>query len=132
MLENRFYKVGQSGGTYVTALLYNPITGESMSKCVRDYDDEDGSRDNDALYDMPIDEQARTAYMHSIGEIVAGDIVEVYKGRKIPIGTRAKVAYIKPWRDIYGRIQTIYAYFDDGRKTSTANCRLIVNGAAGD
>ena len=36
MLENKFYKVNQTGGSYVVALFANPITWESYTVCVRD------------------------------------------------------------------------------------------------
>ena len=54
MLENKFYKVRQEGGSYVVATLYNPITKESKTICVRDYDYFDCSRDNDKIYYMDI------------------------------------------------------------------------------
>ena len=125
MFENRFYKVGQEGGSYVVAYFFNPVTKEQDSKCVRDYDYSDGSRDNDELYYMPIDEDARRAWWRHNGIISVGDTVEVFKGRKIPVGTVAKVERLYDWRDRYGRIQTTYAVFEDGRKTSTDNCRII-------
>ena len=47
-----FFKVKQSGGSYVVAVFYNPYTGETRSECVRDYDYGDCSRDNDELYNQ--------------------------------------------------------------------------------
>ena len=81
-----FFKVKQSGGSYVVAVFYNPYTGETRSECVRDYDYGDCSRDNDELYNMPIDEEVRSLWLHSQGQILAGDTVEVFKGRKVPRG----------------------------------------------
>ena len=120
-----FYKVSQNGGTYVTALFVNPETWEDYLVCVRDYDYGDCSRDNDELYYMPIDEEVAELYRKHIGIIAAGDTVEVYKGRKVPIGTVAKVARVYDWRDCYGRTQATYAVFEDGRKTSVYNCRIV-------
>jgi hypothetical protein len=30
MFENRFYKVSHTGGTYVTGMFFNPITGDNL------------------------------------------------------------------------------------------------------
>ena len=123
-MENKFYKVAQEGGTFVVAYLFNPVTKETDSRCVRDYDYSDCSRDDDELYYMPIDENVRKMYLHFHGVILEGDTVEVVKGRKIPRGTIAKVVKIYDWRDSYGRVQTTYAVFEDGRKTNIENCKL--------
>ncbi len=123
--ENGFYKVGQSGGSYVVAYLFNPETKEEKSFCVRDYDYCDCSRDNDDLYNLPINEEVRRLYLRHHGIISAGDTVRVVKGRKIPIGTVATVERIYDWRDAYGRIQTVYAVFTNGLKTNINNCVLV-------
>ena len=130
MLQNKFYKVGESGGGYVVALFYNPITNETKTTCVRDYDYADGSRDNDELYYMPVHEEAAEAYRRYLnskdgGHIKVGDTVEVFRGRKIPRGTVAKVVKVYDWKDCYGRAQTRYAVFEDGRKTSVYNCKIL-------
>ena len=105
-----FFKVKQSGGSYVVAVFYNPYTGETRSECVRDYDYGDCSRDNDELY-------------------LAGDTVEVFKGRKVPKGTIATVKSIRPYYDRYGRWVADYAYFTDGQRTNIENCRLLLKQA---
>lgn len=122
---NGFYKVAQDGGTYVVATFYNPVTNETFTKCVRDYDYADCSRDNDELYYMDINNEARTKWLHSKGVILIGDMVEVIKGRKVPVGTVARVTDKKPYKDRYGRTQTIYLYFDNGMRTSEDNCKLL-------
>lgn len=122
---NGFYKVAQDGGTYVVATFYNPVTNECITKCVRDYDYADCSRDNDELYYMDIDNEARTKWLHSKGVILVGDVVEVVKGRKIPVGTVARVTDKKPYKDRYGRTQAIYLYFDNGMRTNEDNCKLL-------
>lgn len=122
---NGFYKVAQDGGTYVVATFYNPATNESITKCVRDYDYADCSRDNDELYYMDIDNEARTKWLHSKGVILVGDVVEVVKGRKIPVGTVARVTDKKPYKDRYGRTQAIYLYLDNGMRTNEDNCKLM-------
>ena len=123
-----YKKVAENGGTFVTGLFWNPETGKTKLVVERDYDYEDGSRDNDEAYYMPIDKEAQRAYQHSIGELFVGDTVEVYKGRKIPVGTVAKIERIYDWKDCYGRVQATYAVFTDGRKTSIYNCRLVSEG----
>ena len=124
-----FFKVKQSGGSYVVAVFYNPYTGETRSECVRDYDYGDCSRDNDELYNMPIDEEVRSLWLHSQGQILAGDTVEVCKGRKVPKGTIATGKSIRPYYDRYGRWVADYAYFTDGQRTNIENCRLLLKQA---
>lgn len=125
-LPDGFYKVHQTGGSYIVATFYNPDTKETIEKCVRDYDYADCSRDNDELYFMQINESIKSQWLHDKGIILVGDTVEVFKGRKIPIGTIAKVVDKKPYRDRYGREQAIYLYLDNGQKTNENNCKLIV------
>lgn len=125
MLENKFYKVNQSGGTYITATFYNPITGETKTQCVRDYDYSDCSRDNDELYYMDIDEDARTEYLHSLGVILVGDVIEVIKGRTIPHGYIGTVVNKRDYKDRYGRYIATYIYFEDGQKINVDNCKRI-------
>lgn len=129
-MEDRFYKVSEAGGTYVVALLYNPVTHETKTECVRDYDYDDGRNDNDELYYTPIDMEAKEHYRkwcnsQHLGFLKAGDVVEVVKGRKIPHGTVAKVRRVYDWRDCYGRLKNTYAEFEDGRRTSEWNCRIV-------
>lgn len=119
-----FFKVAENGGSYVTGVFYNPETGEVKRAVLRDYDYADGSRDNDELYYMPINEEARVLWLHSMGTILVGDLVEVVKGRKIPIGTIGRVADIRPYRDCYGRVVADYVYFEDGTRTNIRNCKL--------
>ena len=125
MVKDGYYKVNQDGGTFVTATFYNPETKEEYIECVRDYDYSDCSRDNDDLYYMDIDENARRAWLHNHGTILVNDVVRVFKGRKVPIGTIARVIDKRPYKDRYGRIQTVYAYLDNGMKTSIDNCVLV-------
>ena len=119
-----FFKVNQSGGSYVVATLYNPTTGEETTKCVRDYDYDDCSRDCDELYYMPIDNDVRRLWLHSHGVIMAGDTIKVVKGRKVKVGTVATVKEIKPITDRYGRWVADYAYLADGQRTNVTNCVL--------
>ncbi len=129
LAEKGFYKVGENGGAFVSALFVNPETWETKLICVRDYDYSDGSRDNDELYYMPINEEVKNKWHMHVrkveGIVGEGDTVKVVKGRKIPIGTVAVVESIRPWKDKYGRVQTEYAVFTDGRKTSVNNCVII-------
>lgn len=120
-----FYKVAESGGCYCTATFFNPTTKEVKTVCTRDYDYSDCSRDNDELYYAPIDENIRRDFLHFRGCILVGDTVEVFKGRKVPIGTIGTVVKKFDYKDNFGRVQTTYVVFADGQKTSIANCRLI-------
>lgn len=125
MLENKFYKVSHHGGTLITGDFFNPITGEEKHEVLRDYEYSDCSRDNDELYYMQINEEVRRIWQHKHGAILQGDIVEVFKGRKIPIGYIGKIKAIKPFYDRYNRWQANYIYFEDGQKTNINNVRLI-------
>lgn len=125
-LKEGFYKVAQKGSTYIMAIFYNPDTKEEFTKCVRDYDYADCSRDNDKLYYMQIDERVKNIWLHDNGVILKGDTVQVIKGRKVPIGTVAKVTDKRPYRDRYGRTQAMYLYLDNGMKTNENNCILVL------
>lgn len=125
MIEKGFYKIGQDGGTYVVAHFYNPTTKEFISKCVRDYDYSDCSRDDDELYYMPINEQVKTIYLHDNGCILVGDMAKVVKGRTIEHGYIGKVVKKKEYTDRYGRWIADYIYFEDGKKINIANCILV-------
>lgn len=125
MIREGYKKVAESGGTYVVATFFNPETKEWYSDCVRDYDYDDGRNDDDEAYYAPIDEDAKREWLHACGVIQPGDTVKVVKGRKIPIGTVAVVDHLFKWKDCYGRVQTEYAVFEDGRKTSVANLMIV-------
>ena len=127
MFENKFYKVAQSGGSYVTADFYNPVTGEHKHVCVRDYDYADCSRDNDELYYMPIDHDAQIAWEHANGNIVIGDKVQVIKGRTFPHGYVGVVRAIYPFVDRYGRYIADYVYFVEGGKINMNNVKLFMD-----
>lgn len=124
-MKEGYFKVAENGGSYVVATFYNPDTHDVFTECVRDYDYDDGSRDNDELYYMPIDEAARVKYLHHNGVILKGDTVEVVKGRKVKLGTVATVTDIKPYYDRYGRVACYYAYLSTGERTNINNCKLI-------
>lgn len=117
-----FYKVDQKGGSLVVATLYNPDTTEVEHVTVRDYDYSDCSRDNDEIYDLPINEDVRREWLHHNGVILPGDTVEVVKGRKVAKGTIATVKAVKPVYDHYNRWVADYLYFTDGPRTNVENC----------
>lgn len=120
-----YYKVAESCGIFCTNTFYNPETKEAKTICVRDYDYADKSRDNDALYFMPIDEEKRILYQHNRGEILPGDNVQIIKGRKYKHGTTGKVKQIKPFYDKYNRFICNYLYLESGEKVSADNCKLL-------
>ena len=120
-----FFKVKQDGGTFICATFFNPATGEEFSECVRDYDYSDCSRDNDELYYMPINEDVFRQWQHHHGVILEGDVIQVVKGRKVPVGTVATVRKKYPFKDKYGRFCTMYLYLDNGMKTNIDNCILV-------
>lgn len=122
--ELGFYKIGQTCGSYVVASFYNPETKELKTKCVRDYDYADCSRDNDELYYMDINEDVKKIYLHDNGCILIGDMAKVVKGRTIEHGYIGKVVDKREYNDKYGRWLADYIYFEDGRKINVANCVL--------
>lgn len=122
-----FYKVARSGFGVESCTFFNPETGEHFTKIVWDIDN-DRLLDDDTLQVLrflPIDDNIRKIWLKRNGVISVGDTVEVFKGRKVKIGTVAIVVDIKPWRDCYGRIQTTYAYLSTGEKTNIDNCKLL-------
>lgn len=129
MLLQGFYKIRHNGGTFVTGLFFNPFTLETGTKVLRDYDYSDGSRDNDSLYYMPINYEVEKIFAHLLGWLFKGDLVEVFKGRKVPKGTTGTITGFRYWKDCYGRIQTTYALIHTSTgedvKTSITNCRLL-------
>ena len=120
-----FYKVAEDCGIFCTNTFFNPETKEVKTICVRDYDYNDKSRDNDELYFMPIDEAARKLFLHHRGVICPGDLIQIIKGRKYKPGTTGKVKDIKPYYDKYHRFICNYLYLETGEKVSADNCKLI-------
>ena len=119
-----FFKVEETGGTFVVATFFNPETKEETSCCVRDYDYGDCSRDREDLYQLPINKEVRRLWQHHNGVILPGDTVRVVKGRKVKIGTVAVVKEIRDIYDCYRRPVATYAYFENGQRTNITNCVL--------
>ena len=127
-----FYKVTEEGGTYVVSYFYNPETNEYFSACTRDYDYADGSRDNDELYYMPIDKEVRRVYLRHLGNILIGDKIIIFKGRKM-LGEVKTVAdereYIPPhcegWSNRHA-YAVWYFQFTDGTSVAQKNCKALV------
>ena len=122
-----YKKVAQAGSSFITDTFYNTETGQEFVICVRDYD-YNGERDIDVLYYMPIDKEAYRAWQHKHGKIVEGDVVEVVKGRKVPVGTISRVKKIRSVRDKYGRWVADYADLENGQSTNVENCQRIEEG----
>lgn len=124
MIRDGFFKVAEKGYSLTSAVFFNPKTLESYSCIVWDMDDDRIAWDREEERFAPIDADARRAWMHHNGIIVEGDVVEVFKGRKVPIGTVSTVIRIYDWRDKYGRVQATYAELENGMKTNIDNCRI--------
>ena len=121
-----FYKVAEDNGGVCVGTLWNPETKESFSKITWDIDRPyiNDNEEIEILRYLPINKEIRSAWLHHNGIIQINDVVEVVNGRKIPIGTIARVTDKKPYKDRYGRTQAIYLYFDNGMKTNENNCVL--------
>ena len=122
-----FYKVAENNGGVCTGVFFNPETLETFSKITWDIDRPyiNDDEEIEILRYLPINENIRKIYLHHIGRILEGDKVEVFKGRKIPVGYQNIVKEIKPFYDKYGRWQANYIYFADGQRTNYDNCRLV-------
>jgi len=123
--NNDFKKVNEQGGTFIVATFFNVKTKEVISGCVRDYDYQDCRHDIDELYNMPIDFEAKKEYLHMLGIIQVGDKIQVFKGRKVPVGTIGKVVNIRKIKDFYKRTVATYVDLDNKYSTNIDNCKLI-------
>ena len=121
-----FYKVAEDNGGVCVGTFWNPETKESFSKITWDIDRPyiNDDEEIEILRYLPINKEVRSAWLHYNGIIQINDVVKVVKGRKVPIGTIAKVIDKKPYKDRYGRTQAIYLYFDNGMRTNENNCAL--------
>ncbi len=124
-IPNGFFKVSHEGGSLVTANFYNPETKETIHKVVRDYDYSDCSRDDDELYNMPINEEIKKIWLHDRGIIQVGDRVKVVKGRTLPHGSVLTVRAKYDYKDQYKRYVATYLYFEEGGKINENNVELI-------
>ena len=122
-----FYKVGEDNGSVCVGMFYNPETGELFSKITWDIDRPyiNDDEEIEILRYLPINHEIRRQWLHKNGVIQEGDTIKVVKGRKIPLGTVAKVRKIYPFYDRYHRWQADYVYLDNGTKTNINNCILV-------
>ena len=72
--------------------------------------------------DLPINKTVSRLWKKHNGVIQTGDRVMVVSGRKVPIGTVAKVESIRPMNDRYGRWVADYVYLGNGMRTNITNC----------
>lgn len=121
-----FYKVNIDNGGVCVDTFFNPETKESFSKITWDIDRPyiNDNEETEILRFLPLNKDVRKEWLTFNGVIQIGDTIEVFKGRKIPKGTIAKVVNIKPFYDCYHRWQCDYAYLDNGQKTNISNCKL--------
>ena len=115
----------EDNGGVCVGTFFNPDTKESFSEITWDIDRPYINDERvEILRYLPINGEVKRIYLHHIGRILEGDSVEVFKGRKIPVGYVGVVKSIKPFYDRYGRWQADYIYFADGQKTNYNNCKL--------
>lgn len=123
--NNGFFKVSDgNGGSLVVNTFFNPETLEEQRITVRDYDYEPSVKDNDDLYNLPVNDAVRRVWLHHNGHILEGDVIRVYKGRKVKKGT---IATVKGFRDIYDKYNrwiAKYAILDNGISLNIDNCEL--------
>ena len=129
-------KVDQSGSNLIKVTLFDQDTHEEEKIVVEDYGYRHGDSpflpldtytldELNALYDAPIDESARKAWLHYHGIIGIGDCVVVVRGRKYPKGTTGTVVGFWDYRDQYGHTLTEYAKLDTGISVPMANLALV-------
>ena len=119
--------VARDGGTFVTGVLFNVVTGEDAHVVLADYDrwDPFEGREDADWYDKAVDMDARKAWHKKNGVLDAGLTARVVKGRKVPIGYTGVVARIRKIYDRYGHHVANYAVFEDGTSTNVDNCVLV-------
>ena len=119
--------VARDGGTFVTGVLFNVVTGEDAHVVLADFDrwDPFEGREDADWYDAAVDNDARREWCRVRGVITDGLTAKVVKGRKVPIGFTGKVARIRKIYDRYDRWVANYAVFEDGTTTNVDNCVLV-------
>ena len=136
---NGFYKIGEDvSGSLVSVIMFNPDTCETERFVVEDYEYQylDGPffaktlsvMTEEEMYQLrcaPIDEWARREWCKYENHVEEGCVVEVFKGRKVPIGTVGEVVAIEAIYDNYGRQVGTRAVLADGQKTSVDNLNVI-------
>ena len=122
-----FYKVNESNGGVCVGTFYNPDTKESFTKIIWDIDRPylNDDEEVDILRYLNIDKDIRCKWLNDNGVVQVGDTIKVFKGRKVPVGTIAKVKAIYPFYDKYHRWKADYVYLDNGMKTNINNCVLV-------
>lgn len=122
LVEDGWRKIGESGGGYNIAYLFNVVTHETASVCIYDYDD---PRNEDDFWRYArIDDDARRARCRIAGIVTDGLMAKVVKGRKVPIGYTGRVVKIRKVYDRYDRHVANYVVFEDGTSTNEDNCVL--------
>ena len=136
MLEklNGYSKIKVSAGSLSTHYFYNAETKETIHIITDDkeYGYRKGMTSQDFTWEeldiiekMPIDGETLKIYNYDNNIICEGQLVEVVKGRKLPIGYKGIIKKIYPYKDKYGRVQSYTAYFEDGNKTNIDNLKII-------
>lgn len=122
-----FYKVAENNGGVCVGTFWNPETKECFTKITWDIDRPYINDDEEVeiLRYLPINNEMRRLWKHEAGIVQTEDTIKVVKGRKVPIGTIARVVEIRPFYDKYHRWQADYVYLDNGMKTNINNCILI-------
>ena len=133
-----FKKIGHSGGSLITVVMFNPQSGETKRVNVRDYDYDDvygglssselSPSEKDELYYMDIDTDAENEWKFRNGIPYVGCEVEVVKGRKYSNGERGKVVKMYDCKDRYGRFVAKYIITDNGMKINKDNVKVVGRG----
>lgn len=129
-----YSKIKVSGGSLSAHYFYNANTKHFIS-IITD-DQEYGYRGGltsqeftweelDLIEKIEIDQEVLKIYNFDQNIIAEGQLVEVVKGRKMPIGYKGIIKKIYPYKDKYGRVQSYTAYFGDGNKTNIDNLKII-------
>ncbi len=138
---NGFVKVNSwVDGSFTRCELWNPETTEHMVVIADDAEYMPGdspfvkpeylNADKMTSFDGSDDIRAAWETWHyndclKNGVIIEGMTVEVFKGRKYPIGTIAKVDRFYDVYDRYGRLVADYILTTDGKRIPKQNCKPI-------
>ena len=127
-IKQGYYKVNEYGNSYVTATFFNPITKEHYNVTIYDYDDDRVRIFAGEHYDVQINQDVRKAWLHFVGVIQIGDLVQINRGRKFK-GEQKRVARTFTYHidGMYSRSysEVEYLVFEDGTKVAEHNCELV-------
>lgn len=121
-----FILVNVDNGRVTTATLWNMFTDEVCTFVAYDVDRD--ANPYAGVLGMGLfggSREVERMWRRSCGLITEGDEVEVFKGRKYPVGLRVTVKEFYTYRDHYGRERATYVVATTGERIPLGNCKLV-------